>query len=80
MTTGNQCMQLLYEHGLLKNTVIALHPTIHSQYVIRLALKKKQTKKKPAPLVIQIKIHICTSSMLLDNVFSTVKWPINIKP
>lgn len=46
MTTSNQCMQLLYEYGLLKNTVIALHPTIHSQYVIRLALKKKQTKKK----------------------------------
>ena len=58
MTTNNQCMQLLYEYGLLKNTVIALHPTIHSQYVIRLALKKNQTKKKPAPLVIQIKIHI----------------------
>ena len=59
MTTSNQCMQLLYEYGLLKNTVIALHPTTHSQYVIRLALKKtnKQTKK-PVPLVIQIKIHI----------------------
>lgn len=46
MTTSNQCMQLLYEHGLLKNTVIALHPTIHSQYVIRLALKKKNKPKK----------------------------------
>lgn len=45
MTTSNQCMQLLYEYGLLKNTVIALHPTTHSQYVIRLALKNKQTKK-----------------------------------
>lgn len=57
MTTSNQCMQLLYEYGLLRNTVIALHPTTHSQYVIRLALKNKP-KKKPAPLVIQIKIHI----------------------
>lgn len=46
MTTSNQCMQLLYEYGLLRNTVIALHPTTHSQYVIRLALKNKQTNKK----------------------------------
>lgn len=45
MTTSNQCMQLLYEYGLLQNTVIALHPTIHSQYVIRLALKKNKPKK-----------------------------------